>query len=314
MPPPVDSDRWRSELEDHFAGLTTDSLSAGGAPYGNVLSLRLADISAHRVEGTEQVMARTPGAVRRRPSDLLKVCLVLAGRSTVQQGDVEVRAGAGEFVLYDTARPYRLVHEGSWTSAVLTVSRTDLAVSGPTLTALMSRPIPAASGVGAMFASYLGTLVSPDTTQQTTKGIHHVRTAGVALLNAALTQEAEVAAETAHDAMADQVLRFIEENLGDADLNVETAAAHLCLSVRTVQRLLASRQLTFSSVVRERRLAAIAQDLEDPALAHRTIGAVAARRGVLDQAWLSRSFRAAFGVGPRDYRRGRLSAASAGSP
>jgi transcriptional regulator GlxA family with amidase domain len=54
--------------------------------------------------------------------------------------------------------------------------------------------------------------------------------------------------------------------------------------------------------VRTLRLAGCRRDLADPALSHLSIGAVAARWGILDSAKFSRIFRAAHGLSPREYR------------
>jgi AraC-like DNA-binding protein len=54
--------------------------------------------------------------------------------------------------------------------------------------------------------------------------------------------------------------------------------------------------------VKERRLAGCRRELADPALVRLSVGAIAARWGIHDAAAFSRSFRAAYGVSPREYR------------
>src|SRR6185312_1913091 len=84
-PPPVlDGEQWRAELAARFSGLVASPSHAHPeqAPMGRVRSIGLDDMSVHRISGTRQTLLRTAPAVRRRPSDLLKVCLMEQGRLT----------------------------------------------------------------------------------------------------------------------------------------------------------------------------------------------------------------------------------------
>lgn len=315
-PPPVlDGEQWRTELAARFSGLVASPSHAHPeqAPMGRVRSIGLDDMSVHRISGTRQTLLRTAPAVRRRPSDLLKVCLMEQGRLTIEQQGVEVSIGPGEFALYDTDRPYRLTNHGAWRVNVMTVARQDLSVSQQRLAGFMHQPISTVEGPGQVYASYLASIVTlADDPAPLAK--MHVRAAGLALLSAALTQSLDEAVQVGPDVVAEQLVRYIEGNIDDSRLCLEWVAAVHHMSTRSLQRLLAGRGLTFSSLVRGRRLDAIRRDLADHALADRSIAAVAARWGVVDQPWLSRAFRAAYGLSPSDYRRETLSAASAGSP
>jgi AraC-binding-like domain len=63
------------------------------------------------------------GAVRRSPGDLIKVCVQIHGRATVQQDGHEVGLDPGQLAVSDTGRPYRIRLEGSWTCAVMALPR-----------------------------------------------------------------------------------------------------------------------------------------------------------------------------------------------
>lgn len=308
----LDGEYWLAALAARFHGLTA---RPGGAhpeqdPMGRLRSIGLDDISVHRIWGTQQTLVRTAQAARREQRDQLKVCLMVQGTMTIAQSGAEVTVGPGEFALYDTDKPYRLTNHGPWQVSVMTVARRDLSLSPQRLARLMHQPIVASSGPGRLYASYLADIVSvPDPAQLATT---HIRTAGIALLSAALTQIVDRAIEVSPDVVAEQLVRYIKANIDDSRLSVEGVAARHHMSARSVQRLLAAQDLTFSSLVREERLRAIRRDLADRTLAHRPIAAVAARWGVVDQPWLSRSFRAAFGLSPSTFRRQALNPASAG--
>ncbi|WP_461012534.1 helix-turn-helix domain-containing protein, partial [Streptomyces capparidis] len=67
--------------------------------------------------------------------------------------------------------------------------------------------------------------------------------------------------------------------------------------------------LTVAARIRQRRLEHCRRDLADPALRSRPVRAIAARWGFTDPAHFSRTFRAAYGITPRDHRHTALQAA-----
>ena len=74
------------------------------------------------------------------------------------------------------------------------------------------------------------------------------------------------------------------------------------MSVRTVYRLFSQDGETFGAAVRQRRLEHARQEL---ASGDETISSIAARWGFADASHLSRSFKWAYGMSPRDYRAAR---------
>lgn len=299
----LDDELWRSELAARFKGLAaTPTPGTGATIRGRLSSVGLDDISVHQVSGHGQVLHRTQQAVRREPSDLLKVCLMVQGAATLAQGGVEVDVRPGQFVLYDTARPYRLINHGAWQVSVMTVPRHGLSVASGELGRLMERPVQADAGAGQVFANYLASLVAmPDSPP--TAVAQHFRSAGLALLSGALTGSLAEASEVGPQIVTDQILGWIHDHLDDPEVSIDLLAREIHVSTRTVQRLLSARDETFSSLVRSGRLEAIRRDLADRSQRHRPIMAIAARWGVADQSWLSRSFRSAYQVSPSEFRR-----------
>lgn len=300
--PTVDAGQWRTSLADRFFGLRAETQDHEAAALaGNLVSIDLGEISAHRVWGNRQTLHRTRRAVRTEPSDLLKICLVVQGHATLEQGGHSVDLDPGTFALYDTGRPYRIINHDDWQVQVLTAARTDLSLTPQRLKSLQLTALPAAEGPGLLLASYLEGLTKLG--GATSLASAHLREASIALLNSALTQSPDGVVADNSDVVADQILRYIEAHLPDPLLSVEAVGRAHHMSVRSLQRVLAGQGLTFSSTVRERRLASIRQGLANPALAHLPIAAVAARWGVVDQPWLSRAFKSTYGVSPSAFRR-----------
>ncbi len=304
-------EQWHDAMDERFNGLEPSPMPAQGhRPTGGFDALALDDVHVYRISGNEQALIRSPRAVRHRASDLLKVCLVLQGSVTVEQAGRTVAAAPGEFMLYDTERPYRLTQRGTWQARVMTVRRRDLDLPDRRIERLLEQPHPAGAGVGSLYSSYLAGLVDADhTSTGPTSGtltggmVRHLRDAGISLLRAALTQQLHPVVESSADVVAEQLIGHITASLSDPGLSLESVARGQNLSTRTVQRLLAQQGLSFSTLVRERRLEGIGRDLADPGLRHVPIGALAARWGVHDQAWFSRAFRRTYGVTPTQFRR-----------
>src|SRR5438067_604248 len=108
--------------------------------------------------------------------------------------------------------------------------------------------------------------------------------------------------DRAHRALMLQITSFIEEHLGEADLAPAQIAAAHHISLRQLHKLFHASGTTVAGWIRQRRLEHCGHDLRDPRWCGRPVAAIGARWGYPDPAHFSRLFKAAYGVGPRDYR------------
>lgn len=95
----------------------------------------------------------------------------------------------------------------------------------------------------------------------------------------------------------------VEKQLSIGEIRPATLAAEHHISVRQVHRIFSHTGETLMQYVKRRRLDGFAGDLRDPALDHLKISEVAAKWGMLDAAMLSKQFRAAYRMPPREYRK-----------
>jgi AraC-like DNA-binding protein len=95
----------------------------------------------------------------------------------------------------------------------------------------------------------------------------------------------------------------VEARLTDPALNAEIVAAAAGVSVRYANAVLAEVGTSIMHLVRTRRLERCRRALQDPFQATRTISEIAYGWGFSDMTHFSRSFRAAFGSLPSEYRR-----------
>jgi AraC-like DNA-binding protein len=254
---------------------------------------------------------RTPGLISRADPDMLKLFLVCAGApSVVEQDGRQARLSPGEFAFYDTRRPYEVACavEGDQPTRVMTFmfppSMLPLSPSGrKRLTAMR---IPATAGLGDLTAQFL---------LQLARNVDHynpmeaarLSTVALEVLATRLARELDVGdwgtPEARRQALLVTIQGFIRQHLGDPRLSPGGIAAHHHISLRSLHQLFHDEGLTVAGWIRSRRLERCRCDLADPALAGRSVGAIALRWGFSSPADFSRAFRAAHGVPPAEYRR-----------
>ncbi|MFI5611010.1 helix-turn-helix domain-containing protein [Amycolatopsis sp. NPDC051903] len=294
------ADAWSHELAQSFAGLRAER-HEGVLPLGSLDRMELDDVGMYDVRGTTQVVRRTSRTARSETVELLKICLVESGGALVEQARRRVPIGVGDFALYDLRRPYQLTLHGEFRCSVMTFPRAALGVPEPALEAMMEHPFATGSGVGQVFASCLHSTLEQRERLADGSPVR-LREAAVALLSATLGT-AGLTAGRANLALRERVLDHVRGHLADPHLSPATVAAALRMSPRTLHRLFEDTGETFGATVRKLRLEAVRRDLADPLLASRGIAAVAARWGITDQPWLSRAFRAEYGMSPSGLRR-----------
>ncbi len=102
------------------------------------------------------------------------------------------------------------------------------------------------------------------------------------------------------------VVRHIENNLRDPDLSPASIASGLNISPRYLRLIFSSKGERLYSYIARRRLEECAKNICDPRWSGHTLTEIAFKWGFNSAAHFARSFRAQFGVSPREYRRGKL--------
>lgn len=99
-----------------------------------------------------------------------------------------------------------------------------------------------------------------------------------------------------------EVLVFIDENLGSADLSPRMIAKSMHVSLRSLYGLFEDAETSVSATIRERRLERSRRDLLDATMASEPVGAIGARWGFASASHFSTAFRGSFGMTPSAYR------------
>jgi AraC-like DNA-binding protein len=211
---------------------------------------------------------------------------------------------AGQFVIYDTTRPYELRFDDSFTQTVFQIPRKLLhqrVGSFDTLTATTfqgDRPLERLA-----YEFLLGISKTVDQVDAAT---------ATRLLDQALDLVAMAFADRMHQRSADlsfhrsallyRLKSYILTHLRDPELSMPRAAAAIGISPRYASDLMAAEQTSFRSYVQMQRLERCKRDLSDPAHLARHVSDIAFAWGFNDLAHFSRIFKQKFGASPREWR------------
>ena len=295
VPPGERFDLWADATPRVFEPLAVRP--RGDTPFeGRVARHPLGPLTLYRLRADPSRVTRTRAMIGASDPEWVQVSLLLAGRCVVEQDGRRSVLSAGDFASWASSRPY----------AVDAHTRHDLLVTycpEPLLRASRiggrtATTISGAQGAGPLLRRYLRTLLADlGSAAPPAPGLAD----GLLELVGAL-YDGTAAVPRAPDALRTLVRGHIDEHLGDPALAPESSAAAHFISRRNLDRLFEDDERTVAETIRDRRLERCRDDLRDPRLAHRSILEIATGWGFVSPAHFSRTFRAAYGMSPREWR------------
>jgi AraC-like DNA-binding protein len=296
---------WQDIVCDTFVGLDCRSDLHDGF-WGTVAQSRIGAASFTRVDSCAQNVLRTPSRIARASEDFVLVALGNSGVNGVYQDGREAIVSAGEFVVYDTTRPYELRFDDNFSQTIFQVPRKLLQQRVGSFDTLTATTFSKDHPLEPLVYDFLTSL---------SRTVDHVDSAtGARLLEQALDLVAMAFAERMHDRPEQSFHRsatlyrfknYILTHLRDPDLSMSRAAAAVGISPRYASDLMAGEQNSFSHYVQAQRLEGCKRDLSDPAQAARHVSDIAFAWGFNDLAHFSRIFKQRFGASPREWREQR---------
>ncbi len=294
---------WQDIVCDTFVGLDCQS-DMRDAFWGSVSQSMIGPVTCTRVESCAQRVFRTPSRIARANEDFVLVTLGTRGVNGIFQDGREAVVSAGQFVIYDTTRPYELHFNDGFSQTIFQLPRKLLQQrigSFDTLTATAFSSDHPLEGLAYEFLLSMS------------KTIDHVDPAtATRLLDQALDLIAMAFADRMHERSPDQsshrsallyrLKNYILTHLRDPELSMLRAAAAVGISPRYASDLMAAEQISFRSYVQMQRLERCKRDLSDAAHAARHVSDIAFAWGFNDLAHFSRIFKQKFGASPREWR------------
>ncbi|MEU3844394.1 helix-turn-helix domain-containing protein [Streptomyces sp. NPDC028635] len=289
-------DRWRAALGTALLPMAVTPCGSGPLA-GRITGGRLGHlrVCSLRADG-QRLSRRVPGEA------LVGLVVLTAGTATLLQDGRHASAGAGDMLVYDTARPYTLDFPGRFACHVVHLPRRGLDVSDDDLRHLTATAISGSDGIGAILGPFLLRLL--DSAGSYGPAVAARLAAGVEDLFGTLVAERGPlgGADRGRGELVLRIRAHIDRHLEDPALTPETVAAAHHISVRYLHRLFEDEGITVARLVQRRRLEECARELARQGGAAPAVAAVAHRWGFVNAAHFSRAFRRMYGHSPREWR------------
>jgi AraC-like DNA-binding protein len=294
---------WQDIVCDTFVGLDCRS-DMHDRFWGSVSQTMIGPVSTTRVDSCAQRVLRTPSRISRASDDFVLVALGTSGVNGVFQDGREAVMSAGQFVIYDTTRPYELRFNDSFKQTIFQIPRKLLhqrVGSFDTLTATTfsgERPL---ERLAYEFLLGMSKMIDEVDAATATRLLDQALDL-VAMAFADKMQQHSPDLSFHRSALLYRLKNYILTHLRDPELSVPRAAAAIGISPRYASDLMASERTSFRSYVQMQRLERCKRDLSDPAQMARHISDIAFGWGFNDLAHFSRIFKQKYGASPREWR------------
>lgn len=298
-------DYWVASVSDRFVPLRT-TVPSREALQGRIRGAQVAEVGVRRIAGTEQRFQRRGRDISRSGErDVLSVVFLHRGATTVEQDGRTATLLPGDFLLYDSARPFDFCSHGPFEYSIAMLPKDLLAFASDDYRDLTVRPRAGGRGLEALVWRLVTSLTSAGTAPMSARRAAGLEEALVALV-AGLAPLGTP--PSPRDVLVDVARAHVLQHLTDPRLSPATVAATCGISVSYLHRLFEPEPSTVAAFIREERLLLAHERLVDPRHRGESIAATGRACGFDDAAHFSRLVRHRFGVAPTELRRGGASA------
>ncbi|MFD8706603.1 helix-turn-helix domain-containing protein [Kitasatospora sp. NPDC059648] len=295
--------RWHALVSDTFVPLDV-ILHGHASPVGTITSRQLGRLRISEVEAGPQTVSRGRRRISQGGAEFLTVTLQHRGTARLTQDGRQALVGPGGFTCSDAGRPYVREHPEHFRVTVFRLPKAALGVTDDELRAVTGTAFNGGSGTSGLVAGYLEQLAAQ--AADFDPGTGHRLALTAADLLAALVHErrglpVQRSAQDARSMLA-RIEDYVLRHLGEPDLSPAQIADANHISVRYLHKLFRAEGTTVSRWVQRERLERCRRELSRPATTAPVISGVARRWGFVSPSHFSRSFRAAYGMSPRDWQ------------
>lgn len=291
---------WNELNNETFTGLTVQAVESGSYS-ASLERLGVGSAKVAKARSCGSRILHTSDHIRRSPLDQnFIIHLQLQGHSVNEQAGREIDLAPGDLALCDTSRPYGLSFSGPASFLVLVLPAAKMRRRLPHLEDAVSLRVSRHTGRTRILTSLIEAIWVESSLVPDVRGNDDLQSplldlAAACLAPALTDQDCRAMRRVERDAFA-----LADRNFGKFDYGVRDIAEQTGLSVRSVQKIFASRGTTVSSYILRKRLEWAARALERT---DERITLIAFEAGFNEHAYFTRAFRSAFGVSPSEYRR-----------
>ncbi|WP_082519479.1 helix-turn-helix domain-containing protein [Variovorax sp. Root411] len=295
---------WTDLVCGTYVDLECEPAASKDIVEGEILAFTFSNLQLSRVTATAQTVRRTPTKIARSNEDFFLVSVQTSGDGLVSQDGREAFLRPGDFALYDSTRPYVLSFSGNMQQYVLRFPGPLLRGSLRDAERLTATPIHGDKGTGYLLQSMIRTLAT-DIGALTNASAAAVADGVMSLLIAGLSELPAAQARPASSLAAlhrQQIRQAVQLHLREPGFGVAALANVLRVSPSTLQRAWSGESCSLHEFIWTCRLEGAKRELVQPAMRSRSVSEIAYFWGFNDAAHFSRTFRARYGLAPRDVR------------
>jgi AraC-like DNA-binding protein len=265
----------------------------------------LGALSIHRLVAEASTVRRTPTMILSEDPGLLQLTLLVRGRWCVTQDGRTSELEAGDLTSYTSWQPFEVRALTPFEMILLGVPEALLRPHAYRVSRRTALRVHGDSGAGRIMRQYLQAVLLG--LQEGVLGMDRGQLAEstVDLVRALHLQDEspETYGRRSSDVLVGRIHAFIDVHLGDPDLSRERIAREHFISKSYLDKLFEAEGTSVWQSIKHRRLDRCRRDLQDVRLRQESILEIASRWGFTNAAHFSRTFAAAFGMSPSEFRR-----------
>ena len=222
--PALDRFDWFNDVVANALAPTALSTDAASQFHAEAAALDLGDVQLSRFSYSPVRSRRTTAFIRRRDPEQYQLGLVTKGSMWLSQHDGESGMFSGDFVLWDTSRPYEAgcgQADSGIEAFVLQIPKAQLPIPSQRVERLLARRIPGTTGLGAILSQFVVSLADngPDCGPEELLGLSNMAVDLASSCMAQLLGQGHRMSERlrAH-ALLHHIDAFIEQHLAEPDL------------------------------------------------------------------------------------------------
>lgn len=256
------------------------------------------DVTANEARWTREL-------IRQAPDPFLRLLLQCRGTAEIEQGDARFVLQPGEWTLLNASRPHTIRSTETIEELVVIIPRSAISPRLFDATTHYASASRADKGISRLLFDFARTVLD-EIGPGSAKTDEYLAGAGMELVKALLQERFDGrVVSTCREIRMERIRAFIERNLSDPTLSVQSIADAMGCSKRYVHALFAGEQ-SVHAMIWETRLEKSARDLCRKELLGTSITTIALSHGFSCPAHFSRMFKGRYGLPPRDYRHGAL--------